>query len=242
MRRLLPTYAEEVDLTVAYAYPVGRRWVRANMVSSVDGSAVAEGRSGGLSGEADKRVFAALRGLADVVLVGAGTARVEGYRAPRPKDAYADLRVAAGQRPAPALALVTSRLDLDPASPLFGGSEPTIVVTSRSSDPAARDRLAEVAEVIVAGEEHVDISGAIDRLADRGLSRVLCEGGPRLLGEVVASGSLDELCLTISPALVGGAGPRVLVGAALHGPSDIDLAHLLEEDGALFARYVLTRH
>lgn len=242
MRRLFPTYAEEVDLAEAYAYPEGRRWVRANMVSSVDGSAVAEGRSGGLSGMGDKEVFAALRGLCDVVLVGAGTARAEGYRAPKPKEAYADLRVAAGQRPAPSLALVTSRLDLDPASPLFGGPEPTFVITSRSSDEAVRERLAEVAEVIVAGEEHVDVATALDRLCDRGLSRVLCEGGPRLLGEVVASGSLDELCLTVSPALVGGDGPRVLDGPALDGVRDIDLAHLLEQDGSLFARYVLTRH
>ncbi|HEX6920860.1 MAG TPA: dihydrofolate reductase family protein, partial [Actinomycetes bacterium] len=97
MRRLHPTYDESVDLVEAYAYPTGRPWVRSNMVSSVDGSAVVDGRSGGLSSAADKQVFGVLRGLCDVVLVGAGTARKEGYRAPRPKPDYADLRASLGQ-------------------------------------------------------------------------------------------------------------------------------------------------
>ena len=110
--------------------------MRANMVTSLDGSAVRGGRSGGLSGEDDQQVFGVLRGLADVVLVGAGTARTEGYRALRPKPAYADLRASHGQRPAPVLALVSGRLDLDPASALFhGGGERTVVVTSAAAGP-----------------------------------------------------------------------------------------------------------
>ena len=116
------------DLRATYAYPTDSDerveranglWVRANMVSSVDGSAVRAGRSEGLSSEADKALFATLRGLADVVLVGAGTARTEGYRALRADPACADLRASLGQAPAPVLALVSGRLDLDPASDLF---------------------------------------------------------------------------------------------------------------------------
>lgn len=103
MRQLLPSYDPDVDLREAYRYPTDRPWVRANMVSSLDGSAVQDGRSGGLSGEADKAVFGVLRGLADVVLVGAGTAAAEGYRAPKAKASYADLRASLGQRPAPVL-------------------------------------------------------------------------------------------------------------------------------------------
>ena len=238
MRQLLPTAADSVDLHDAYAYPAGQGtgspWVRANMVTSLDGSAVKEGRSGGLGGPADKEVFGVLRSLCDAVLVGAGTARTEGYKAPRVKDA--ERRAAAGQRPAPVLVLVTRGLDLDPGSALFAGAERTVVVTSASSDRDARDRLAEVADVVVAGDEQVDVAAALDHLAARGLTRMLCEGGPSLLADVAAAGRLDELCLTISPQLVGGDGPRVA-----HGPDlDVDLApvSLLEADGVLLARYV----
>lgn len=241
MRQLLPTYAADIgdaDLRAGYAYPNTRTWVRANMVSSLDGSAVQDGRSGGLSGPADKGVFALLRGLADVVLVGAGTARAEGYRAPRAKPAYADLRASLGQRPAPVLALVSRRLDLDPASALFTGDERTLVVTHAGSDPSARERLGRVADVLVAGSDDVDIAYACELLSERDLPRVLCEGGPRLLGNVLAAGRLDELCLSLSPTAVGGMGPRIVHGADLD--VGFRLAHLLEDAGFLFARYLRT--
>ena len=239
MRQLLPTYAEEADVAAAYAYPthLTRPWVRANMVSSADGSAVVEGRSGGLSSAADQEVFAVLRGLADAVVVGAGTARAEGYRAMRAKHAYADARAALDQRPAPTLVLVSGRLDLDPSSELFhGGVAQTVVVTSGSSDPARRAELAQVADVVVAGEAAVDVAAALAALAERGLLRVLCEGGPHLLADVCAAGRLDELCLTTTPRLVGGTGTRILAGAAVSVP--LALGHLLELDGVLLARYV----
>ena len=236
MRQLLPTATDQVDLHQVYAHPGDRPWVRANMVTSLDGSAVKHGRSGGLGGPADKEVFGVLRSVCDAVVVGAGTARAEGYKAPRAKDADAERRHDAGQRPAPVLVLVTRGLDLDPASALFAGTERTVVVTSGSSDRSKRARLAEVADLVVAGGEKVDVAGALDQLAGRGLTRVLCEGGPSLLGDVGAAGRLDELCLTISPQLVGGDGPRVA-----HGPDlDVELspASLLEADGVLLARYV----
>lgn len=236
MRQLLPRDEPEVDLLEAYRYPDGRTWVRANMVSSLDGSAVQDGRSGGLSGAADKEVFATLRGLCDVVLVGAGTARAEGYRAPRTKDSYAGFRSGLGQRPAPVLALVSRSLDLDAGSGLFTGDERTVVVTSAASDPGARERLGEVSDLVVAGEDAVDVRSAVEQLAERGLPRVLCEGGPSLLADVVAAGMLDELCLSLSPKLVGGSGTRIVHGTDLH--ADFRPAHLLEDDGTLFARYV----
>jgi riboflavin biosynthesis pyrimidine reductase len=238
VRQLLPTTVRDVDhdaLVAAYRYPDGGPWLRAKMVASLDGSAVKDGRSGGLGGPADKAVFDVLRGLADVVLVGAGTARAEGYRAMRPKAPYAGLRATEGQRPTPALALVTGSLDLDPDSALFGGVERTVVITHAGADASARDRLAAVADVVVAGERSVDIGVALDELTARGLRRVLCEGGPSLLADVAAAGRLDELCLTLSPQVVGGDGPRIT-----HGP-DLDtrwtLAHLLEEGGVLLSRW-----
>lgn len=237
MRQLFPTYAEDVDLRAAYRYPAGRLWVRANMVASLDGSAAIDGRSEGLGGPADREVFGLLRGLADVVLVGAGTARAEGYRALRAKGAYAEARAALGQQPAPVLALVSGRLDLDPESDLFhGGAARTVVVTHGSADPTARERLAEVADVVVAGPDRVDLGGALDALAGRGLTRVLCEGGPSLLGQLAAQGRLDELCLSLAPRLVGGDGPRVVGGPEVD--VRLSLAGLLEADGLLLSRYV----
>lgn len=236
MRQLLPQPADEVDLREAYRHPSDRAWVRANMVSSLDGSATQEGTSEGISGPVDKRVFGTLRGLADVILVGAGTARAEGYRAPQARPSYADGRESLGQRPAPVLVLVSRRLDLDVDSELFGGPERTLVVTSETSDEAKRDELAEVADIVVAGRSEVDLAAAVDELAARGLPRILCEGGPTLLAAMAGAARLDELCLTLSPKAVGGVGPRIMHGALLD--QTYSLAHLLEEGDMLFGRYV----
>lgn len=242
MRQIHPTYVEHVSATElhdAYRYPGHGVRVRANMVASVDGSAVRGGRSGGLSSEADTAVFALLRALADVVLVGAGTARIEGYRALRPKEAYADARRDRGQRPAPVLAVVSGRLDLDPKSDLFhGGADRTIVITHQASNARTRDRLAEVADVLLAGVDQVDLGRALNLLTERGLNRVLCEGGPSLLADLTAAERLDELCLTISPQLVGGAGRRIL-SSPLELHTQLRLAHLLEDNGVLLGRWTV---
>lgn len=239
---LLPEASDDVDLLAAYAYPDGRRWVRANMVSSVDGAAMLGGRAGGLGGPADKRAFAALRGLADVILVGAATAKVEKYGPAKVRRQYAASRAAAGQRTAPAIAVVTRSLLLDLGSPLFAQArERTIVVTCAASDPARRAAIADVADVVVAGDERVDVLAAADELAARGLPRILCEGGPRLLGDVVADGVLDELCLTVGSLCTAGPAVRILNGDVLDPPVRLELAHVLDEDGTLFLRYVRAR-
>ena len=102
-------------LAALYAYPDiapgAAPWLRASMVASVDGAASLGGRSGGLSGDADRLVFSVLRSLADVILVGAGTARAEGYRPVRDGEVWASLR--AGRAPVPPIAVVTGKLDLD---------------------------------------------------------------------------------------------------------------------------------
>jgi riboflavin biosynthesis pyrimidine reductase len=243
MRQLLPTPADEVDLASAYAYPTELRegcWVRANMVSSVDGAATVDGKAGGLSGTTDQQLFALLRGLSDAVVVGAGTARIEGYRALSAKDVYAAPRAALSQRLAPVLVVVSARLELDPESKLFhGGAERTIVVTPASSPADRRALLAEVADVVVAGDEQLDVPSAVGALVERGLTRILCEGGPTLLADVAAAGRLDELCLTIAPRLVGGESRRILSGS--QADDSLELAHLLEDDGTLFTRYARPR-
>jgi len=214
-------------------------WVRANMVASSDGAATVQGASGALSSDGDRRLFVVLRGLADVVLVGAHTVRVERYGPPRPRDEWATLR--AGRQPAPPIAIVTGTLDLDLSSPLFTEAPAyarTIVLTVESAPQERRAQAAKWADVVIAGSRHVDLTLAIKALADRGLHRVLTEGGPRLLGQLVAADLLDELCLTVSPLLAGGDSPGITVGADLASPRRLRLGHVLEAEGSLFCRYV----
>ncbi|MCX5582148.1 pyrimidine reductase family protein [Streptomyces erythrochromogenes] len=231
------------ELADAYAYPAlaaDGRWLRANMVSTLDGAAQHEGRSQPISGETDMRIFGTLRALADVVVVGAETVRQEGYRPARAREAFAARREAAGQGPAPAIAVVTASMDLDFSLPLFTSPlVPTLVVTGAA---APSDRVAEAeaagAEVVVAGEgAAVDAARAVRELAARGLRRQLTEGGPRLLGQFVAADVLDELCLTISPTLTAGGAQRIAGGPSVTVPHRLAPACVLEEAGFLFTSY-----
>ncbi|WP_405641279.1 pyrimidine reductase family protein [Streptomyces uncialis] len=234
------------ELADAYAYPADRDvWLRANMVSTLDGAAQHDGRSQPISSAADMRVFGTLRGLADVVVVGAETVRQEGYRPARAREAFAARRAADGQAPAPAIAVVSAGLDLDFSSPLFTEPlVPTLLVTGAGA-PADRVAAARAAgaEIVIAGDgAAVDPARAVRALAERGLRRLLTEGGPRLLGQFVAARVLDELCLTVSPMLTAGDAQRIAGGPALTVPERFALRSLLEEDGFLFARYHQGRH
>ena len=235
MRQLLPsptTHADatEADLGALYggerSGPPERPWVMANLVASLDGSAAVEGRTRALSGPADRALFRRLRAQADVVLVGAGTVRAEGYGPVR------------GAGPAP-IAVVSRSLELDWDSALFTeAAVPTLVVTCAGADATRRARAAQVAELVMAGDQWVDIGEAIAQLGRRGHGVVLCEGGPCLLGELVVADLLDELCLTLSPLLAGGAGPRIVTGAVVPAPLPLRLASVLEDDSDLFLRYL----
>lgn len=238
MRSIFPNGPQDaVDLAGVYAYPPGRPWLRVNMVASADGGAWLKGLSRGLSSPGDQRVFGVLRGLADVIVAGAQTVRVEGYGPARPRDSWKALRV--GRPPAPPIAVVTRRLDLDLAGPLFtdtGGSPRTIVITCEAAPRDRREEAARLADVVIAGDDRVEMTEAVKALHERGLTRILCEGGSRLNGQLAAAGLIDELCLTISPMLIGGGAARVLNGPSCDVP--LRLAHILEEDGFLFTRYV----
>jgi len=222
----------------AYPHPRGEPWVRANMVAAVDGAASVGGRSGGLSGAADRRLFGVLRSLADVILVGAGTARAEHYRPAQPASIQPALR--AGRPATPPIAVISGRLTVDPRTELFTAAPPdarTIVITSEQAPAARRAAVAEHADVIVAGTGGVDLKAALAGLAGRGYSRVLTEGGPHLLAELAAGGQLDELCLTISPLLAGPGPGRILEGPSLPGGLPVTLGHVLEDAGFLLCRY-----
>jgi riboflavin biosynthesis pyrimidine reductase len=248
IRMLFPEPAPDVDLLETYAAGDrpphdDRPWVMLNMVSSVDGASAIDGRAGGLSGPTDQRVLSTLRLLADVVLVGAGTVRAEGYAPHRPSPDMRAMREGKGQTPAAAFAIPTSSLDLDPSAPLFAGAEPasrTIVFVPTSLDAERRAPFEEVADVVALGDVTVDLGGVLVALGQRGARLVLCEGGPIVNGLLLAEGLIDELCVTISPALVGGPAARIIHGT-LTPPSPVAmrLVSVLEaDDGVLFLRYV----
>jgi riboflavin-specific deaminase-like protein len=249
---LLPEPRSDVtdaDLDAAYAWPGWpdpTPWLRANMVATVDGSARApDGLSEGISSTADRRVFGRLRGLADVVLVGAGTVREEGYRPSRLKPEFTQRRADAGQGVVPVVAVVSRSLRLDLSTELFVAPlVRTLVITAATADPERLERVREVADVVALGADDVDLGGAITALRERGLPRIHAEGGPTLLAQLVALDLLDELLLTVSPVLVGGVLadgsplPRILGGHALDdAPRPMVLHHLLEDDGSLFLSY-----
>jgi riboflavin biosynthesis pyrimidine reductase len=218
MRQLLPHLVDPVDPASVYAdLPSAnhRPAVRLNMIASIDGATAIAGRSGGLGGDADQKLFRVLRTLADVVLVAAGTVRGERY----------------GPSAVP-LAIVTRSCQLDLDSPLFTCAPTTpLVFTVTDAPPDRRKQASRVADVIIAGEHDVDLRRVLSELGFRGHRAVLAEGGPTLNAQLAAADLIDELCLTISPQLVSGDARRILAGPLLPSPHQLRLLSLCEQDG-----------
>ena len=224
-------------LAVDRTAPRHECWVVGHMVAGLDGTARFDGRVGALSTDADQTLFRRMRQIADVVLVGAETVRSERYGPVRLSDADQDARIQRGQAAIPPLAVVSRRLDFDWSAAVFADVvTPTIVITCEGSDPALRREAAQVAEVIIAGDERVEPAQALAALAERGYGVVLCEGGPHWLGDLVAADRLDELCLSISPKMGGDALP-VSVAPPGHPLVDFALRSAMVEEGTLFLRY-----
>lgn len=218
------------------AVPPGRGRVRANMVASADGAVTVEGRSGGLSGPADKMIFTVLRSLADLILVGAGTARAERYRPVQQEEIWLQLRPAGA--PLPPVAVVTGTIDLTGCERLLTvppGPSQTIVITTAAAPADRKAALAGKARVIEAGEHAVDVTAAVQALANLGYRSILTEGGPTLLGQFVAAGLLDELCLTTSPLLAAGPAGRIVSGPP--ATQRLSLGHALVDGDFLLCRY-----
>lgn len=223
---------DETALAEVYAPPEGP-WLRANFVSSLDGAATgANGRSGSINTEADGVVFRLLRRLSDVVVVGAGTVRTEGYTRLGPDDGG----------PLPLVVVSNSarvpELLLEPAP-----SRGDVLLVTHAAAPAeavaqARDGLGG-GNVLVCGEEAVDLVELRRRLQDRGMPRMLTEGGPSLLGAMFAAGAVDELDLTWSPVAVGGEQGRIARAPAF----DVHLEPLalVEGDGTVMGRWRVRR-
>ncbi|MCW2788387.1 MAG: pyrimidine reductase family protein [Aeromicrobium sp.] len=211
---------DDTEIARLYAYPAtDRPWVRSNFVTTLDGAAhAADGRSGSLGGDVDTHVFGILRSLADVVVVGAGTARAEGY----------------GPADVP-IAVVSRRLDI-PERLVVPGQ---LVITTADAPAVELARLRDV-DVIALGTGTIDWPAVLAELGRRGLDKVLCEGGPSLHGDLVDLDLVDELCLTIAPVLSSGDAPRIA-----HGPTAVDRpmtrGHVLDVDGVLLTRWLRDR-
>lgn len=212
--------------------------VRANFVASVDGSATAAGRTRDLGGPADLLVFDLLRRLCDVVVVGAGTVRDEGYGPMRLGDEAVAWRRAAGLPDHPVFAIVSGSLGLDPTSGVFADAPVRPVVLTHDGAPRrARARLDEVADVVSCGRDRVDPRLLVRALAERGLPQVHTEGGPALFGDLVAAAVVDELCLTVSPNLEGGAGPRIVAAREAMALKGLALDHVLLSGDMLLTKW-----
>lgn len=240
MRDLL-TGCEPVDLETVYAVPAPahrrRPWhLRVNFVASVDGAVTVDGTSAGLGSAADKAVFRTLRAHADVVLVGAGTARAEGYGQHLPSEEVRAARRERGQPEQATVAVVTASADLGRLRLLAEDGPRPVVLTCTAAPAQRRAALAQHADVVLCGDEAVDLSTALAALADRGLTAVLCEGGPTLFGLLGADGLVDEVCLTTTPVLAGAGAGRIVAGPG-GWSAPLRLAGLLEADGVLLARY-----
>lgn len=244
MRQIWPSPGD-VDPTTAYLaaprpIPEARPWVALGMVSSLDGATAVDGVSGGLGGAPDRAVFRAVRAMADVIIVGAGTVRAERYGPVQLAPAAVDARAHAG-RPArpPRLVIVSASLDLDPAHPVFDGDTPAIVCTTTDADPDCRSALADRTEVWEVGAGRVDVTAMLHRLRSHA-SVAVVEGGPMLNGVFHDADVIDELCCTIAPTIAGGTSRRV-VHAAAGGPRPYRLASLLIEDDVLCGRWLRDR-
>ena len=244
MQRLYPPPAVSLEVGAVYADlawpgpPPHRPHVAVNMIASADGRAAAGGGTDLLASRVDRALMRALRAHADALLHGAGTLRAETFGAGVPVE-LAAWRAARGLTPQP-LAIVVSASGAVPAHDRYLGTDPRrrLIVTSAAGARQLSEAVRGRAELLVAGEEAVDLLAALRTLrVERGVRWLLCEGGPRLAHALFASGAVDELFLTLAPKLVAGPGPAVLDGASLHPPLPLTLLAVHEHAGELFLRY-----
>ncbi|MGW4527691.1 pyrimidine reductase family protein [Amycolatopsis sp. NPDC004378] len=228
------------DLEELYRFPDAEKWLVVNFVASTDGAITVGGRSRPLSTDPDRVVFKLGSDLADVVLLGAGTAVVEEFDGVHPDPETADRRRRHGLEPIPPIAVVTTGASLPPDAPVItDAAVPTIVVTSERAPQDLRDAWkAAGAEVVVAGEGEVALDLAVAALTARGFRRIDCEGGPKLFASLAEAGLVDEFRLTVAPYLVAGTADRAAVGGAFD-PLELKLATVLTDGASLLTRYLV---
>lgn len=229
-----PPWPSSVEGLVAHYPRAPRPTLRVNFIASLDGAVTVDGLSGGLHGPGDKEIFDSLRMVCDALIVAAGTVRAENYDALRLTPQARAWRRANGLAEFPLMVIVSRSLDLDVGQLVFADApiRPLVVTTTR----APAERVAGVAEVIAVGDDEVDLPAAVARLHARGATQLLCEGGPRLFGAMIAADLVDELCLSVSPLLVGGGAGRIAAGVPAP-PRRMSLRHVLSREDMLFLRY-----
>ena len=212
--------------------------VRTNMVSTLTGSATMNHVSEDMGNDTDRQLFAALRNWADVVLVGAQTVRAEDYSGVAPATD--------GSHPAP-IAVPSRSLDFDITSDFFTDfTTPPILLVSHSSwdDQELAQRIATIesagAEVCDAGEGTAQ--NYISVLKDRGFKRVLCEGGPGMIGQLVDIDAIDQMYLTLDPHLSTGVETPMATFKGEHSHRRMQLENVAaDQDGTVFLRYSRAR-
>lgn len=240
LTQIFPAGAQAPRIEDAYAWPVSGTWVRAMMVMSLDGAITgADGRSGSISSATDRAIMKEVRRLSDVVLIGAGTMRAEEYSPMKANTAAVDERRRNGQDDAPVIAIVSASLDLPWELPAFSDShrQPIVITTTECDESAARIAEQYCELVRIAGMDE-DPGAIIDALAERGLSRIICEGGARLLGDLTRADRIDEFDVAVSPTFANNG--QALLHAQLNSPVRLSLSRVLLDEGFLFTRYLRT--
>ena len=213
----------------------GRPWVMVNFISSADGGTALHGKSSGLGDEDDKTLFQAMRTVPDVIMVGSGTVEAEDYRPVTLDDERRERRLAAGLSEVPLLAIVSGRLGFDPEARVFSDPEHRpMVITGPDAEPAELALLGDSADVVFLDE--VTPTRILERLGAAGI--ILCEGGPTLVGQLVAERTVDELNLTVAPTMISGRSARVAHGPPAEPPLDMRLDRAMFGDRSLFLRYL----
>ncbi len=252
VRTLIPEVTEDLTdshLAGIYNWPTstGAPWLRANFAATIDGAVTdSAGLSEGVSSPDDKRVFALLRATCDAVLVGAGTARAEGYGPIRVRASMSEIRSGSGRVSPPRLVVISKSASLDPNQLMFTEAESsarTIVITVRQADPEKVSGLRNVADVLEVGDSDVDLRDVCRQLFDLGLQRLLCEGGPTLFADLLAADLVDDLCLTTSPLIAGrdDGGTGLTGHTNLRKPQAAQLASLVQAGDSLLARWLITK-
>jgi riboflavin biosynthesis pyrimidine reductase len=236
---------ERLDLVSRSDSEARRRpYTLLNMVSTADGRATLEGRSGAIGDDGDKLLFHGLRTLVDAVMVGAGTLRAERYRRlVRDADALAARR-ARGLSEQPLACVVSGRLALDESIPLLADADSRVAVLTASQASLPAGCRARVEYVRDARDGQLDLPAAFAALRSRlGVRTLLCEGGPHLNAHLLAAGLVDELFLSLAPTLAGGDAMseslRIVSGLDLDPPVAMRLLSAYEHGSHLFLRYAI---
>jgi riboflavin biosynthesis pyrimidine reductase len=211
--------------------------VRANMVLTPDGAGAFHGRTKAITDAADQMLLGYLRGRADAVMVGAATIAAEHYGPVTLSAAIRAEREQAGHAPAPPLVVVTAHANLAVTLPVFAPEGPRTIIATLAQSAADAAELHDVADLVVVGEEEIDLTRLLAVLRERGLERVLCEGGPYLLSRLVEQDMVDDMCVTVSPYLAGSQPTTLQPGSALLAPLRLRLRHALVNDDLLYLRY-----